>query len=180
MRQRNALQSLGPFVTPAGCSALDCGVYAGPLRHKCSCVESIVQDAILIDQGSRPGVILYRNNRGVHRSERTTDAHLKRLLALIDAGDIAGCRALILDIMGIPVRYVEFGLTKGASDIIGTARNSGGLAVLIAIEVKRRHGPGPSIEQRNFLELVRRAGGFSGVARSIADAARIIDEALAS
>jgi len=165
---------------PSGCNALDCGVYAGSLRHKCNCPESVIQDAILIDQGARPGVILYRNNRGIHKTERATDAHLLRLLALIDKGAIAEARALLIDIMGLPVRYVEFGLAKGASDIIGMARNSRGLAVLIAIEVKRVHGSRVSEDQRLFINLVQRAGGFAGVARSIADAAAIVEMALLS
>jgi len=53
----------------------------------------------------------------------------------------------------------RFGLCKGSSDLIGWCKLTGRFA---AIEVKRVGGK-PTIEQVNFIEQVRKAGGFGVV-----------------
>jgi hypothetical protein len=76
-------------------------------------------------------------------------------------------------------RLVTYGLCKGSSDLIGLRQVLIGpehlgqtLAVFTAIEVK---APGGRLreEQRSFLALVERFGGYGGVAKSKAEAARV-------
>lgn len=76
-------------------------------------------------------------------------------------------------------RLVRYGLCKGSSDLIGyrtvtiTPDMVGQqLAVFAAIEVKDRGTPTP--EQLHFITQVKAAGGLAGVARSVADAQRIL------
>lgn len=77
-------------------------------------------------------------------------------------------------------RLIQYGLCVGSSDLIGwqsvriTPEMVGRtLAVFTAVEVK---APGGRITpaQQNFLDVVRRAGGFSGVARSEAEARQVL------
>lgn len=77
-------------------------------------------------------------------------------------------------------RMVTFGLCKGSSDLIGwrslvVLPDMVGqqLAVFVAIEVKDKGRPTP--EQLAFIEVVRKAGGLAGVARSIEEAQAIVD-----
>ncbi len=58
----------------------------------------------------------------------------------------------------------NFGLAKGSADLIGCV---GGR--FVALEVKTRSGR-VSDDQRVFLELVRRCGGFACVVHSVLDA----------
>jgi len=76
-------------------------------------------------------------------------------------------------------RLVTFGLCRGSSDLIGfrsieiTPEMVGKkLAVFTAIEVKDKGKA--TKDQNNFLQLIKNAGGFSGVARSVKDAALIL------
>lgn len=62
--------------------------------------------------------------------------------------------------------WARFGLTPGASDLIGILGPSGRW---VALEVKSAHGT-TSDEQEMFLATVRRLGGFAAVVRSAADA----------
>jgi hypothetical protein len=78
-------------------------------------------------------------------------------------------------------RMVTFGLCKGSSDLIGwrtitvTPDMVGRqLAVFAAIEVKDKGRATP--EQLAFIEVVRKAGGLAGVARSIEEGQRILDD----
>lgn len=59
---------------------------------------------------------------------------------------------------------------KGVSDVIGLHKSSGRI---VAIERKRPNEPSTP-EQDDFLEMVRRAGGYAGIARTIQDVAEII------
>jgi hypothetical protein len=69
-------------------------------------------------------------------------------------------------------RWVQFGLTKGSSDLIGWHKKTG---KFVAIEVKR---PGQELrkDQKNFIDQVRKAGGIAGVARSPDDLAEILTD----
>lgn len=77
--------------------------------------------------------------------------------------------------------FVRYGVASpGGSDLIGftpvkiTMRHVGHtLSVFTAIEVKTKTGR-PTLEQQNFLDVVRRAGGIAGIARSVAEAQAII------
>jgi hypothetical protein len=70
-------------------------------------------------------------------------------------------------------RPINAGLIKGSSDLIGwTSKN--GLAIFTAIEVKSATGR-LTDEQKNFILNVQKAGGIAGMARSVDDAAKIIE-----
>ena len=69
-------------------------------------------------------------------------------------------------------RYFSTGLPVGFSDLFGV-RKSDGRAVFI--EVKTASGR-VSIEQRHFLETMRRNGAIAGIARSTEDAVKLITE----
>jgi len=109
--------------------------------------EQELQQRIRLELGKGP-VRLWRNNVGALRDERG--------------------------------RLVTYGLCKGSSDLIGLRQVLIGpehlgqtLAVFTAIEVK---APGGRLreEQRLFLSLVERCGGYGGVARSVEEAARVL------
>jgi len=109
--------------------------------------EQELQQRIRLQLGSSP-VRLWRNNVGALRDERG--------------------------------RLVTYGLCKGSSDLIGLRQVLIGpehlgqtLAVFSAIEVKTPKGRLRE-EQRSFLELVERFGGYSGVATSVEEAARVL------
>ena len=109
--------------------------------------EQELQQRIRLQLGSSP-VRLWRNNVGALRDERG--------------------------------RLVTYGLCKGSSDLIGLRQVlidpehlGKTLAVFSAIEVKAPKGRLRE-EQRSFLELVERFGGYSGVATSVEEAARVL------
>lgn len=66
-------------------------------------------------------------------------------------------------------RFIRFGFT-GCADVIGQMKRRG---AFLAIETKSK-GKYPTKDQREFLAKVARAGGCSGVARSVDDAQRVI------
>ena len=78
-------------------------------------------------------------------------------------------------------RLVQFGLCKGSSDLIGwstvkiTNEMVGShVAVFTAIEVKTPKGKATTL-QTAFIDTVKKAGGFAGVARSVDEAGEIIN-----
>ena len=73
-------------------------------------------------------------------------------------------------------RRVQFGLCVGSSDLVGwrsitvTPDMVGKpVALFLALEVKTPSGK-PTMEQINFINAVRRAGGLAGVVRSVDEA----------
>ena len=77
-------------------------------------------------------------------------------------------------------RPVQFGLARGSADLIGwrtvtvTPDMVGQhVAVFTSLEIKTTTGR-LTPAQHNWLEAVRNAGGIAGVARSVADALRIV------
>jgi len=78
-------------------------------------------------------------------------------------------------------RYVQFGLAKGSSDLVGfktveiTPDMVGQkIAQFVSIEVKTPKGR-PTPQQKNWLNCVASAGGLCGVARSAEDAKKILE-----
>jgi hypothetical protein len=69
--------------------------------------------------------------------------------------------------------YIQFGLCRGSSDIIGIVSPSGRF---LALEVKTGNA-GASREQRNFLAMVNRMNGVGRIVRSVAEAQAAADEA---
>lgn len=79
-------------------------------------------------------------------------------------------------------RMVQFGLARGSADLIGwrtlviTPEMVGQrIAVFTSLEIKTPTGRlAPA--QRHWLHAVHQAGGIAGVARSVADALRIVTD----
>lgn len=116
--------------------------------------ESDISSDIRIDLGGRIDTRLFRNN----------------------VGRLPDPRA--------PGKWVAYGLCPGSSDLIGwhtvtiTPDMIGSkIAVFTAIETKRpgaRTDPERLEKQMNFINIVQRFGGYSGVATSVLEARRII------
>ncbi len=77
-------------------------------------------------------------------------------------------------------RYVQFGLAKGSSDLIGFKKVKitpdmvgKEIAQFVSIEIKTNKGK-PTQIQKNWLNYIHESGGISGVARSIKDALNIL------
>ena len=77
-------------------------------------------------------------------------------------------------------RYVQFGLAKGSSDLVGfktikiTPEMIGKeIAQFVSIEIKTERGKLTEV-QENWLQKVKSSGGIVGVARSIQDALKIV------
>ena len=77
-------------------------------------------------------------------------------------------------------RYVQFGLAKGSSDLVGfktikiTPEMIGQeVAQFVSIEIKTERGKLTEVQQ-NWLQKVHDSGGIVGVARSIQDAFKIV------
>jgi hypothetical protein len=69
--------------------------------------------------------------------------------------------------------HVRYGLCKGSADLIGILAPPGRF---IALEIKTRTGK-PTSEQTQFLELIRKRGGFACVVRSVQEAREAIARA---
>lgn len=124
--------------------------------------EQKIQAAIRASCGSEPGVVLYRNQSGqaVYTNKATGRTYT-----------------------------VPYGLAPGGSDLIGwrsveiTPEMVGQrVAVFVAIEVKapvnekkaNKKEKQRQEQQKMFVALVERSGGLAGVARSEADARKIL------
>ena len=77
-------------------------------------------------------------------------------------------------------RYVQFGLAKGSSDLIGfkkikITKDMIGqeIAQFVSIEIKTEKGK-LTTQQNNWLTFINKAGGITGVARSINDVFKIL------
>jgi hypothetical protein len=117
--------------------------------------ETTLQQQIRLAVGTRPEARIFRNQVGSLPDPRTG-------------------------------RLVTFGLAKGSADLIGwrtitvtPAMVGTRLAVFTSIEVKTATGR-VRPEQQAWLEAVQQAGGVAGVARSIDDAVRILDDVTAA
>lgn len=73
------------------------------------------------------------------------------------------------------LRSIRYGLAQGSSDLIGMLVPEGRFC---ALEVKAPAGRLTG-EQRLFLDLVRRSGGFAAVVRSVDDAREAVARARA-
>jgi len=124
--------------------------------------EQNILQTILIHIGKIKGIRLFRNNTGM--------GWAGKVVTIPDSKDV-----LIKD-----ARPLNAGLTEGSSDLIGwktitiTPEMVGKeIAVFVAIEVKTDTGR-PTEKQMNFIDAIKKSGGYAGVARSIQDAANIV------
>ena len=77
-------------------------------------------------------------------------------------------------------RWVQFGLAKGSSDLIGfktvkiTPEMIGQeIAQFVSIEIKTKRGKLTDVQQ-NWLQKVKSSGGIVGVARTVEDALQLL------
>ena len=77
-------------------------------------------------------------------------------------------------------RKVKYGLCKGSSDLIGIKKVKitqdmvgKEVGIFTAIEVKSDKGY-PTKEQISFIDMIKKFGGYAGVAKTTEDARRII------
>jgi hypothetical protein len=125
--------------------------------------ETPIQTQILNALGSRPDIRLFRNNTGQAWQGVKVVSPQKDILCLKNA------------------RPIVFGLITGGSDLIGlrtitiTPKMVGQrVAVFTAIEVKAGKR-GATEEQECFIKMVQDCGGFSGIARSVEDAIKLVE-----
>lgn len=120
-------------------------------------LESAVQASMRKAVGLLPWTRLFRNNRGV------------------------GWQGPLIDKSGrtvtiSPAQPVEYGLTDGASDLIGLTQVTitpemvgRTLAVFTAAEVKRPNNSKVPEHQQHFVDFVNGFGGIAGVVRTDAE-----------
>ena len=102
--------------------------------------ETRLQDAVRVALGSEIDLVLWRNNVG--QAEHWTGREVSR---------------------------VRYGLAPGSADLVGILRLLSGVGRFFALEIKTPKGRAAD-EQRQWLELVRRMGGFACVVRSVDEA----------
>ena len=100
---------------------------------------------------SRAGATMLRNNQGLAWYGTNRDQPVKYGLG-VGTGDLVGWTPVVVTV-----------------DMVGQT-----LAVFTSVEVKRPKGGHRTDEQKNFVELVLRAGGKAGFARSVDEALEII------
>lgn len=117
--------------------------------------EAKIQHAIRLELGQEDDLVLWRNECGVARHSK-------------------GGRDWM----------VTYGLTPGSADLVGIhyvyvgedSMFSGYVGRFFALEVKSAKGRIDK-KQTQFLELVRRMGGFAAVVRSVEEARAALDRA---
>ena len=130
--------------------------------------EHITQQRILLACGNG-STRLWRNNVGAGWAGQATKIQRRGMVA-VEPGDVIVRQG----------RPLHAGLCKGSSDLIGLRSITIGpehvgqtLAVFAAVEVKAPKGPSTT-EQRAFIATVAAMGGLAGFARSVEDAAQIL------
>ena len=125
-------------------------------------IEADIQADIRLALGRMPFVRLFRNNRGLAWMGKVVERY--------------GSTVVIAN-----ARPVEFGLTDGASDLLGLTRVTvtpdmvgQTLAVFTAAEVKRPKVAVPDHQQK-FIDFVNGFGGIAGVVRSTDDAVALVN-----
>lgn len=131
--------------------------------------------ALGISRASRGKVITWRNNVGVGLAISAKGKLWKKI--------VEACIALVAKFGG-RASLVKYGLCVGSSDRIGitpvliTSEMVGmTLGVFTAIEVKTPTGSATD-DQENFIQQVRAAGGFAGIARTVDEAVAICSVSL--
>lgn len=110
--------------------------------------ETALRRAIQV-AATKAGARLFRNNTGIGWT-----------------GDVTRCGR---DVIIRNARPLRAGLVTGGADLVGWDKSGR----FIAIEIKTGRVP-VTEDQARFIAAVRRAGGYAGIARSVADALAII------
>lgn len=134
--------------------------------------EAHIQRDIELKTSRNPLTRLFRNNVGMGWAGKLVFRASGNTFFKLQPGDIVLRNA----------RPLRAGLCEGSSDEIGwhsiliTPRHVGRLiARFTAVEVKTATGR-PTAPQRNFIEVVNKAGGAAGIARSADEALAIIEQ----
>ena len=126
--------------------------------------EHITQQQILLAHGSG-ATRLWRNNVGTGwagQATKVTPGNLRAVSQALRPGDVVIRQG----------RPLHAGLCVGSSDLIGY-RQVDGVAQFVALEVKSATGR-PTAQQVQFLDHINAVGGLAGIARSVDDAAAIL------
>ena len=126
--------------------------------------EHVIQQQILLAHGSGT-TRLWRNNVGTGwagQATKVTGGNLRAIAAGLRPGDVVIRQG----------RPLHAGLCVGSSDLIGY-RQVNGIAQFVALEVKSATGRATK-EQTQFIDHIQAAGGLAGIARSVEDAAAIL------
>ena len=126
--------------------------------------EHITQQQILLAHGSG-SVRLWRNNVGTGwagQATKVTGGNRQAIAASLRPGDVVIRRG----------RPLHAGLCVGSSDLIGY-RVVDRVAQFVALEVKSATGRATA-QQVQFLDHINAVGGLAGIARSVDDAAAIL------
>lgn len=70
--------------------------------------------------------------------------------------------------------WIRYGLGNGSADLIAVVAPWGRF---LGIEVKRTKGSKVREDQERWLAVIRRYGGVTGIAKSVEDALRLVEEA---
>jgi hypothetical protein len=126
--------------------------------------EHITQQQILLAHGSG-SVRLWRNNVGTGwagQATKVTTGNRQAIAASLRPGDVVIRQG----------RPLHAGLCVGSSDLIGY-RVVDRVAQFVALEVKSATGR-PTAQQVQFIDHINAVGGLAGIARSVDDAAAIL------
>ena len=126
--------------------------------------EHITQQQILLAHGSG-SVRLWRNNVGTGwagQATKVTGGNRQAIAAGLRPGDVVIRQG----------RPLHAGLCVGSSDLIGY-RVVDRVAQFVALEVKSANGR-PTAQQLQFIDHINAVGGLAGIARSVDDAAAIL------
>lgn len=126
--------------------------------------EQITQQRILLAYGSG-NVRLWRNNVGTGwagQATKVTAGNRQAIAAGLRPGDVVIRQG----------RPLHAGLCVGSSDLIGY-RVVDRVAQFVALEVKSANGR-PTAQQVQFIDHINAVGGLAGIARSVDDAAAIL------
>ena len=126
--------------------------------------EHITQQQILLAHGSGT-VRLWRNNVGTGwagQATKVTAGNRQAIAASLRPGDVVIRQG----------RPLHAGLCVGSSDLIGY-RVVDRVAQFVALEVKSATGR-PTAQQVQFIDHINAVGGLAGIARSVDDAAAIL------
>lgn len=122
--------------------------------------ESVIQAEIRLALGSDPDVVLWRNSAGTaeHFDDRTATVRKQRFGLTVGASDLIGI-VMVPVLIHTPDGFVECRFGR-----------------FLALEIKRPGGK-PSDEQRMFIELVRAKGGVAEVVDSAISALEVVAKA---
>jgi len=152
----------------------EAGHFAGPVSEvkDVGTSEAVIQQQIRLGLGMEPGLVLWRNQIGTAVFEGTR----ARYTVPYGVGGTGGSD--LIGLLTVKVERVCFDADAQACDgaDVACAGHASEIARFIALEVKR---PGGRVrpEQVDFINLVRAAGGFAAIVRSVEEARAAIERA---